>query len=90
MEEKKSENAGYQVLITNIKWNKDTIGQYRVKHDNYDDLPTQFTLDIPDNIIKTNTSNTKDLIETFVFNFLTKKYGHEANNCSIWLPLENN
>ena len=88
MEEKKSENVGYQVLITNIKWNKDTIGQYRVKHDNYDDLPTQFTLDIPDNIIKTNTSNTKDLIETFVFNFLTKKYGHEVNNCSIWLLLK--
>lgn len=71
-------------------WHKDTIGQYHVKHDKYETLPLQFTLDIPENILKQNSNkfNLKDTIETFVFNFLTKKYGHEVNNCSIWLPLE--
>lgn len=81
----------YQVLVTNIKWHKEAIGQYRVKHDNYDALPTQFTLDIPENILNhknTKAYNVNDAIETFVYNFLTKKYEHEVNCCSIWLPLE--
>lgn len=91
MENSNIATENYQVLVTNISWCKDAIGQYRAKHDNYDTLPVQFALDIPENILNHRTNknyNVNDAIETFVYNFLTKKYEHEVNCCSIWLPLE--
>ena len=84
-------NSGtYQVLITNITWNKDTIKHFKTKHDE-DELPTQFALDIPATVIK--QANKKgnvfnDIIETFVYNFLARKFNHEAYSCQVWLPLE--
>lgn len=33
------ENRGYQVMITGIKWDSKTIGQYYVKHDKAAELP---------------------------------------------------
>ena len=80
----------YQVLITDVKWNKDTIKSYKTKKDN-ESLPDSFTLDLPMNVLnqakkKNNVFN--DVVETFVYNFLTRKFGHEVYHCSIWLPLE--
>ena len=88
MEEQNFDTSNCQVLVTNIKWNKDQIGQYRVHHDKYETLPSQYTLDIPENVTKQAKSGKcelKEIVETFVFNFLSKKYGHEVNNCAIWL-----
>lgn len=84
-------NRGYQVMITGIKWDSKTIGQYYVKKDKTVELPAQFTLDLPENVL--NQANKKkeefnDVVETFIYNFLTRKYGHEVNNCQIWLPLD--
>lgn len=82
---------GYQVMITGIKWDSKTIGQYYVKHDKSGELPSQFTLDLPENVL--NQANKKkedfnDVVESFIYNFLTRKFGHEVNNCQIWLPLD--
>lgn len=81
----------YQVLITGIFWSNRTTSQYRNKKDQDVELPTQFTLDLPENIL--NRANKKqndfnDVIEEFCYNFLTRKFGREVNRCQIWLPLE--
>lgn len=87
-----NENNGYQILITGITWNKNSIKAYRSKSDiKYEELPDQFTLDLPENVMnqakkKHNVFN--DVVETFVYNFLTHKFGHEVYHCQIWLPLE--
>jgi len=80
-----------QVFITGITWNKNH-GTYNSRKVVYtDDLPVQFTLNIPENVLKQAKSaknNYYDIIETFVYNFLTHKFGYEVSSCSIWLPLE--
>ena len=81
----------YQVLITGIHWDRKTTSQYKVKNDNYDLLPSQFTLDISDLVLKQANKNKEefnDVIESHCYNFLTRKFGHEVNRCQIWLPLE--
>lgn len=85
------EKNHYQVLITGIYWDKKTIGQRYVKYDKYDELPSQFTLDLSESVLKQANKKPEefnDVVETFCYNFLTKKFGHEVNNCQIWLPLE--
>lgn len=89
--ESQMDDNRFQILITNISWNKNTIGQYRSKHDNYEDLPAQFALDVPEN--KMNEANKKqnvfnDVIESYAYDFLTRKFGHEVYHCQIWLPLD--
>lgn len=87
-----NEANGYQILITGISWNKESTKSYRTKSDvKVEDLPDQFTLDLPENIMnqakkKNNVFN--DVVESFVYNFLTHKFGHEVYHCQIWLPLE--
>jgi len=83
-------NDGYQSLITGITWNENSTRAYASKKDNIE-LPTQFTLDLPENVL--NQANKKDndfndVIESFVYNFLTRKFNHEVYSCSIWLPLD--
>ena len=29
-----------------------------------------------------------DVIESYIYNALTRKFGHEVYHCQIWLPLE--
>ena len=85
------ENHGYQVMITGIKWDSKTIGQYYVKHDKAAELPQQFTLDLPENVLaqaKKKMNEFNDVVESFIYNFLTRKFGHEVNRCQVWLPLE--
>lgn len=81
----------YQVFISSITWKKDTTGNYRVKFNKPDELPTQFTLDIPMNVVvqaEKKRDEFNDVIETFVYNFLTHKFGHEVYHCQIFLPLD--
>lgn len=91
--EEKTDN--YQVLITNIKWNPNSILSYRSKKDSIAELPEQFSLDIPEGKIKqaikmqkkeNNIIAFKDIIETYCYDFLTHKFCHEVYSCSIWLP----
>ena len=89
-----NETEGYQILITGITWNKNVTKSYRDKSDiKNDELPEQFTLDLPENVL--NQANKKnnifnDVIESFVYNFLTHKFNHEVYHCQIWLPLLDN
>ena len=89
--EEKEDISNDQVLITGITWNSSSLSSYHTKKDEQLELPTQFTLNIPDNVLKQAgkpRNNYKDIIETFVYNFLTHKFNHEVYSCSIWLPLE--
>lgn len=87
------ENEGYQILITNISWNPSESSQsYQGQHKKHEqeDLPAQFTLNVPENVL--NQANKKknvfeDVIESYVYNFLTHKFKHEVYFCQIWLPL---
>lgn len=76
------------IIITNIKWWKGHETKNKV---NYYDLPESYQISIPNNMLdlyKSNYSAFKDDIETFVYNFLTRKFGIEVSFCQIWLPLE--
>lgn len=85
-------NEGYQIMITGISWNKnETVGKYRSKKDFSDKLPEQLVLVLPENLVaKESSSNFYDLVETWVYNFLMKRYNYIANRCQIWLPLLDN
>ena len=85
-----TQNDKYQIIITGISWKENSTRSYVSKKDN-EELPTQFTLDLPENVLaqaNKKENNFKDIIETFVYNFLTRKFSHEVYSCSIWLPLE--
>ena len=85
-EEQNIEN--YQVLVTQITWNKDTIKGFNKKAP-VDQLPDQCTVDLPKQLAsQVKQSNFKDNVETFIYNMLTRRYGHEVYSCQIWLPLE--
>ena len=78
----------YQVIITDITWNKTALRGYR---DASSELPNQMTYDIPPAVLqqargKKNVFN--DVIESYIYNALTRKFGHEVYHCQIWLPLE--
>lgn len=84
---------GFQILITGISWNKHTTKALSAKAyiSKDEELPEQFTLDVPENVLnqaKKVNNEFNDIIETFVYNFLTRKFGHEVQHCQIWLPLE--
>lgn len=76
------------IIITNIKWWKGHETKNKV---NYYDLPESYQISIPNNMLdlyKSNYNAFKDDIETFVYNFLTRKFGIEVSFCQIWLPIE--
>ena len=83
-------NPSYQVLVCNIYWNSKAYSTYGKKISQAD-LPIQMSIDIPSSVMlqaNKNKSNFNDIIEQFVINLLYKKFGHEVNNCQIWLPIE--
>ena len=90
MQDIESNDNNNQILITNITWNKNAIHSHSKQED---DLPTQFAIDLPENVVNQANkkgNNYKDVIESFAYNFLTRKFDHEVWSCSIWLPLESN
>lgn len=81
------------ISITNIKWH--VADNIRSILDNKIELPSEFSLSIPGYLeelkLKTDAKSQqkfKDEIESFVYSFLTKKFGVECTSCQIWLPLE--
>ena len=76
------------IIITNIKWWKGHETKNKV---NYYDLPETYQISIPNNMLdlyKNDYAAFKDSIETFIYSFLTRKFGIEVSFCQIWLPLE--
>lgn len=77
----------YIVFVCNIHWNPKPVFNKK----NNEKLPDQMSLDIPNQVLvqaNKNKKNFNDIVETFCYNLLTKKYNHEVYNCQIWLPLE--
>ena len=86
--EENEEVNDYNVIITGIKWNKETVSKYKSKKDFYNTLPEQVVITLPESVTKhEKTSNFNDIVETFTYNYLMKRYNHIANYCQIWLPL---
>ena len=88
--ETKSNSLGYQVLVTNIYWDSKAINA-AAKKMSKNDLPVQMSIDIPSQVLQHANKNMtafNDIVEQFIYNLLTKKYGHEVNSAQIWLPIE--
>lgn len=80
----------YQVFVNDITWSKDTVGKFRAKYNEYEQLPKQMTFVLPDNIIKKEGSKDfYDIVETFIYNILAKCFNRIAYHCQIWLVWEN-
>ena len=81
----------YQVYVNDISWSNEQISSnYQSKRDHrfQGNLPSQLTFDIPVNVIEQTEKNPKDaddIIETFIYNALTRKFMHEVLNCQIWI-----
>ena len=83
-----SDSNDNSIFITNIKWWKDAEIKNKI---NQSELPESFQISIPNNMIdlyKTNFEVFKDDIESFIYNFLTRKFGIKVSFCQIWLPIE--
>lgn len=79
----------YNVIVTGLKWNNESVGKYRSKKDFLNKLPEQTVVVLPENVTKhKNSDNFYDIVESFVYTYLMKRYNHIANYCQIWLPLE--
>ena len=73
------------VVVVNIKYARISRDGTTTKRKN---LPEFFILDLPERITQLpDKSDQKylDLIETFVYNTLTKKFQTEVTGCQIWI-----
>lgn len=73
----------FQVFITGIKWDRKVQRQYHSKY-SYEELPSQFTLDLQENVLSKAPRGSRELdyvIESYCYDFLTKKFGYEVNFC---------
>lgn len=76
------------IIIANIKWWKGHETKTKV---NWNELPDSYQLSIPNNMIsmyQNEYDKFLDEIETFCYNFLTRKFGVEVSYCQIWLPID--
>ena len=77
-----TENA---VIVVNIKYATISMDGRLSRKKN---LPNSFVLDLPERITQFEDKQSQkytDMIETFVFNTLTKKFQTEVNFCQIYL-----
>lgn len=82
MESQLNDNA---VIVVNISYARISMDGTLSKKKN---LPSFFVLDLPERITQLpDKSDQKylDLIETFVYNTLTKKFQTEVTGCQIWI-----
>lgn len=80
-------DVGYEVVVANVAWSSKPFRAMKKEGE----LPTQISMTIPENVLKqankpANVFN--DIIESYVYNTLTRKFGHEVWRCQIWLPLD--
>ena len=80
----------YQVFVANIAWSsKATRGTS--KRCNKSELPAHMSLDIPEAVLNEankGKANFNDVVESFCYNLLSKKFGYEVTHCQVWLPLD--
>lgn len=73
---------GYQILVVNIKYGKEIGSKLKEK-------PDMAILDVPDNVLRhKNKEDFEDVVESFAYNTVTKKYGAEVYKCQVYLPLD--
>lgn len=78
-----------QVIVTGITWSKDSLSRFASKKDFSAKLPEMFVFDLPSAIlVQEEKPNYYDIVETFVYNFLARRFNHIAYHCQIWLPLK--
>jgi hypothetical protein len=78
-----------QVIVTGITWSKDSLSKFASKKDFSSKLPEMFTFDLPATILSQEEKpNYYDIVETFVYNFLMRRFNHIAYRCQIWLPIK--
>ena len=80
-----SEMGKDAVIAVNIKYSKNSMDGKPSKRKN---LPDTFVLDLPERITQLpDKSDQKylDLIETFVYNTLSKKFQTNVEYCQIWI-----
>jgi hypothetical protein len=75
---------GYWIQVVNIVWGRD-VGERKKK-----EKPSETVLDVPEEILKNRKNGERflELVETFAYNVLMRKYGAEVMNCQIYLPTE--
>lgn len=74
------------VVIVNIHYFKQDLKGKSTENRN--DLPSFFTLDLPERILEFKNKDEEkycDLIETFCYNTLSKKFQAEVASCQIWI-----
>ena len=77
----------WQVFVNDMSWSSMPIRQMKRAKE----LPAQLTYDVPENVIiqarkPKNVFN--DIIETHVYNALTKRYAHELSHAQIWIMFD--
>lgn len=80
-----SEMGKDAVIAVNIRYSKNSMDGKPSKRKN---LPDTFVLDLPERITQLpDKSDQKylDLIETFVYNTLSKKFQTNVGYCQIWI-----
>lgn len=82
----------FQVYINDISWDPKQISSYQGKKSQRSyygfSLPRQLSFDIPENVIEQTIKNPKityDVVESFCYNALSRKFGHEVYSCQIWV-----
>ena len=83
--EKINPNVAY---IVNIKYFPDRNPKPIKKRKNKDELFDNYILDIPPKIFDMREKKKDvylDIVETFVYNTITKKTGREVSHCQIYL-----
>ena len=77
----------WQVFVNDMSWSSKQIRPLKRTKE----LPTQLTYDVPENVIiqaKKPKNVFNDIIETHVYNALTKRYAHELNHAQIWIMFD--
>ena len=85
MEEEDIEFTSSTIIAVNIKYHP---SHYRTKKlpDTEENYPSSVILDLPDKVLsKITESNYEDIIESFVYNTLSGKFGREVTYCQIYL-----
>lgn len=78
-------DVGYQVTVTNIKYGRELYSNHNKER------PEMVTLDVPESLLKVKDRDGdkfRDGVESFAYNTVTRKFGAEVSFCQVWLPLE--
>ena len=82
MTEEMIETEGYVAIAVNIKYGN-------IKNEKIKTRPDIAYVEIPEGKLKCKDEEKRnDLIESYVYDYITKKYGAEVNYCQVYLPID--